>query len=162
MCAAVALLLSYVETLIPPIYPAVPGIKIGLPNVIVIFLLYRFGVAEAALVSFLRVIISSMLFGTPFIFFYSLAGAFLSLAVMSVLKKLDFMTSVGVSIAGGISHNLGQILLAMVLLNTAELGYYIFICNFCYSFVFYYQINYVTAIRQYHVFNYFLHIIFFL
>lgn len=124
MCAAVALLLSYVETLIPPIYPAVPGIKIGLPNVIVIFLLYRFGVAEAALVSFLRVIISSMLFGTPFIFFYSLAGAFLSLAVMSVLKKLDFLTSVGVSIAGGISHNLGQILLAMVLLNTAELGYY--------------------------------------
>lgn len=127
MCAAVALLLSYVETLIPTIYPAVPGIKLGLPNVIAVFVLYRFGVAEAALVSFVRVAISSMLFGTPLIFFYSIAGAALSIAVMAILKRVDFLSAVGVSAAGGISHNLGQILLAMLLLNTAELGYYMVI-----------------------------------
>ena len=127
MCTTVALALSYVEALIPPILPAVPGIKIGLPNVIILFVLYRFGVIEAATASFVRVILSSMLFGTPFIFAYSLSGAALSLAVMALLKRLDFLSRVGVSIAGAISHNLGQILLAMALLNTAEIGYYMVI-----------------------------------
>ena len=77
LCTALALLLSYVEALIPPIYAAVPGIKLGLPNVAIIFALYRFGFREASAVSFVRLIIVAMLFGTAMTFAYSLAGAVL-------------------------------------------------------------------------------------
>ena len=127
MCASVALLLSYVETLFPPLFAAVPGIKIGLPNVAIIFLLYRFGVKEAAIVSFVRLIIVSMLFGNTMTLAYSVAGAVLSLLVMALLKRLNFLSTVGVSVAGGVSHNIGQILVAMVLLSTAEIGYYMIV-----------------------------------
>lgn len=127
LCTALALLLSYVEALIPPIYAAVPGIKLGLPNVAIIFALYRFGFREASAVSFVRLIIVAMLFGTAMTFAYSLAGAVLSLLVMFLLKKADILSTVGVSVAGGVCHNLGQVLVAMLLLNTAEIGYYMVI-----------------------------------
>ena len=127
MCASVALLLSYVETLFPPLFAAVPGIKIGLPNVAIIFLLYRFGVKEAAIVSFVRLIIVSMLFGNTMTLAYSVAGAVLSLLTMALLKRMNFLSTVGVSVAGGVSHNVGQILVAMVLLSTAEIGYYMIV-----------------------------------
>ena len=127
MCASVALLLSYVETLFPPLFAAVPGIKIGLPNVAIIFLLYRFGVKEAAIVSFVRLIIVSMLFGNTMTLAYSVAGAVLSLLTMALLKRMNFLSTVGVSVAGGVSHNIGQILVAMVLLSTAEIGYYMIV-----------------------------------
>ena len=124
MCVSVALLLSYVEVLIPPIYSAIPGIKMGLPNVAIIFVLYRFGVRDAAAVSIVRLAIVAMLFGSPLTFIYSLAGATLSLVGMALLRKTNLFSTVGVSIAGGVLHNLGQILVAMVLLSTAEIGYY--------------------------------------
>lgn len=124
MCVSVALLLSYVEVLIPPIYSAIPGIKMGLPNVAIIFVLYRFGVREAAAVSLVRIAIVAMLFGSPMTFMYSLAGAALSLIGMSILRRTNLFSTVGVSIAGGVLHNLGQILVAMILLSTAEIGYY--------------------------------------
>ena len=127
MCASVALLLSYVETLFPPLFAAVPGIKIGLPNVAIIFLLYRFGVKEAAIVSFVRLIIVSMLFGNTMTLAYSVAGAVLSLLTMALLKRMNFLSTIGVSVAGGVSHNIGQILVAMVLLSTAEIGYYMIV-----------------------------------
>ena len=125
LCTAVALVLSYVESLFPPIYAAVPGIKMGLPNVVVIFVLYRFGAWEAALVSAVRVMVVSMLFGNPMTFIYSIAGAALSLAVMVVLKKMNFLSCVGVSVAGGVFHNVGQILVAMALLGTSAVVYYL-------------------------------------
>lgn len=121
---AVAMLLSYVEAISPVLITAVPGIKMGLPNVAVIFVLYRFGVWEAALVSAVRVIVVSLLFGNPMTFIYSIVGAMLSLAVMVILKKTDFLSCVGVSVAGGVFHNVGQILVAMVLLDTMAVGYY--------------------------------------
>ncbi len=127
LCASVALVLSYLEALVPPIVPAVPGIKLGLPNIVVIFVLYRFGLKEAASVSIVRVVIVSLLFGNAFALAYSIAGACLSLAVMALLKKADILSTVGVSVAGGISHNVGQILVAMAVLRTAELGYYLII-----------------------------------
>ena len=127
LCASVALLLSYVEALIPPIYAAVPGIKLGLPNIAIIFALYRFGMREAVSVSFVRLIIVALLFGNVMTFAYSLAGAALSILVMFLLKKADILSTVGVSVAGGVSHNLGQILVAMLLLGTAEIGYYMII-----------------------------------
>ncbi len=126
-CAGLALILAYVEVLLPPIITAVPGIKLGLPNIAIIFILYRFGVWDAAAVSFVRIIIASILFGNPVTFAYSVAGAILSLAAMAVLKRLDFLSTVGVSVAGGVLHNVGQILMAMVMLGTAELGYYLIV-----------------------------------
>ena len=85
LCASVALLLSYVEAMIPPLFSAIPGIKMGLPNVVIVFVLYRYGVRDASLVSVVRLIIVAMLFGTVTTFMYSLAGAVLSLLVMAIL-----------------------------------------------------------------------------
>jgi len=122
---SLAMLLSYIEAISPVLITAVPGIKMGLPNVVVIFVLYRFGALEAALVSAVRVIVVSMLFGNPMTFIYSIVGALLSLGVMVILKKMNFLSTVGVSVAGGVFHNVGQILVAMLLLGAAEVGYYI-------------------------------------
>lgn len=127
LCTAVALILAYVESMLPPLFHAVPGIKIGLPNIIIVFVLYRFGVKEAATVSLIRMLAVSFMFGNMMALVYSLAGAFLSMLVMVVLKKLNFLSVVGVSVAGGVFHNVGQILTAMLLLGTAELGYYLII-----------------------------------
>ena len=125
LCTALALILAYVEILMQPLFSAFPGIKMGLPNIIIVFLLYRRSAASAIGVSLLRIILVSILFGNAMALFYSLAGGFLSLFVMIVLRRLDFMSTVGVSVAGGVCHNLGQILMAMLLLETAELGYYL-------------------------------------
>ena len=127
LCTSVALILAYAESLLPPLFSAIPGIKMGLPNVVIIFLLYRMGVLNAAAVSFVRVLAVALLFGNPMTFAYSLAGAALSLLGMALLKKIDFLSTVGVSVAGGVLHNVGQILMAMFLLRTAELGYYLIV-----------------------------------
>ena len=118
---------AWVESLLPPLMAAVPGIKLGLPNIAIIFILYRFGWKEAAAVSFVRIVAVSLLFGNPMTFAYSVAGGFLSLLVMTLLRKMDFLSTVGVSVAGGVMHNVGQILMAMLLLGTAELGYYLIV-----------------------------------
>ncbi len=122
--SAFALILSFIEAVLPPIWSAVPGIKVGLPNIVIIFLLYRFSVNEAALVSFIRVIITSLLFGNAMSMVYSISGAALSLTIMWLLKKTDKFSVVGVSIAGGVSHNLGQIIMATIILSTKEIGFY--------------------------------------
>lgn len=127
LCTAVALVLAYIEVLLPPLFNAVPGIKIGLPNIIIIFVLYRFGFKEAAVVSLVRMIAVSFMFGNLMALIYSLAGAFLSMLVMVILKKMKFLSVVGVSVAGGVFHNVGQILAAMLLLGTTELGYYLIV-----------------------------------
>lgn len=125
LCTALALILAYVEILMQPIFSTVPGIKMGLPNIIIVFLLYRCGAPSAISVSLLRIILVSILLGNIMALAYSLAGAVLSLAVMILLKRLNLLSEVGVSVAGGVSHNVGQILTAMLLLETAELGYYL-------------------------------------
>ena len=122
---AVALVLAYIEVLLPPIYHAVPGIKIGLPNIIIVFILYRCGLKEAVAVSFVRMLAVSFMFGNLMALVYSLAGAVLSMLVMAILKRMNFLSVIGVSVAGGVFHNVGQILAAMIVLGTAELGYYL-------------------------------------
>ena len=119
-----ALILSYVEALLPLSF-AVPGIKMGLPNIVVLFALYRLGARDAAVISLVRVLLASLLFGNFFSLAYSLAGAALSLLLMLLLKKSGKFSVTGVSVAGGVAHNAGQILVAMVLLETAEIGYYL-------------------------------------
>ena len=127
LCTAIAMVFAYVEVLLPPLFTAIPGIKLGLPNIAIIFVLYRMGLKEAAAVSFVRIVAVSLLFGNPMTFAYSMAGGILSLGAMALLKKLDFLSIVGISVAGGVLHNVGQILMAMLILNTAELGYYLIV-----------------------------------
>lgn len=124
ICTALALILAYIEILIPPIFPAVLGIKMGLPNIIIVFLLYRRGPVSAIVVSLLRTVLVTILFGNGMAFMYSLAGSVLSMIIMILLQKLNFLSTVGVSVAGAIAHNLGQTLMAMVLLDTSEIAYY--------------------------------------
>ena len=125
LCTALALVLAYIEALIPPLYAGLPGIKMGLTNIVIVFLLYRRGGGAAAIVSLLRMVLVALLFGNGVAFVYSLAGGALSLAAMILLRKTGWLSTVGVSVAGGVLHNVGQILMAMLLLDTTELAYYL-------------------------------------
>ena len=126
---SVALVLSYLEVMLPPISTAVPGIKMGLPNIIIIFLLYKYGLKEAVTVSLIRVFIVALLFGNVMTLAYSVAGAVLSLALMTLFMKIKLFSQIGVSIIGGISHNLGQILVAIFLFYTIQIGYYMIVLS---------------------------------
>lgn len=119
-----ALILSFVESRIPA-FVSIPGIKVGLANIAVIFTLYKFGIKEAAAVSAVRVLLVSMLFGSPVSLIYSITGAVLSLSVMFLLKKLTPLSEVTVSVAGGVTHNIGQIGAASVMLGTNVVVYYL-------------------------------------
>lgn len=125
LCTALALILAYVEVMMQPLFPSIPGIKMGLANIIIVFLLYRRGAASAIGVSLLRIFMVSILFGNAMTFIYSLAGGVLSLLVMILLRRVNLLSEVGISVAGGVTHNVGQILMAMLLLETSELGYYL-------------------------------------
>lgn len=129
LCTSLALILAYVEVLLPPLYAAVPGIKLGLPNIVIVFVLYSFGLPSAAAVSLVRMILVSILFGNVMALAYSAAGALLSLAVMALLKKTDLFSVTGVSVVGGVLHNVGQILMAMYLFKTVQLGYYLIVLS---------------------------------
>ena len=122
LLTAGAMILSYVESMIPSI--GIPGVKMGLANIAVIFALYRLGWREALGISLVRVFMVSMLFGSMSALLYSLAGAATSLVVMSVLKRLDRFSETGVSVAGGVAHNAGQIVVAILLLGNVKLVYY--------------------------------------
>ena len=124
LLAACAIVLSYVEMLLPPIWAAVPGIKMGLTNIVILFVLYKFSLKYAAAISLTRLLVVLLLFGNFMTFAYGLAGAVLSLVIMAILKKTGWFSMIAVSIAGGISHNLGQVLVAMAVLQTKEIGYY--------------------------------------
>jgi len=121
---ALALVLSYVEALIP-FSVAVPGVKLGLANIVVVFALYRLGKAEAFVISILRVLLMTFMFGNAFALFYSLSGALLSFGVMLLLLKTGRFSYIGVGVGGGVFHNIGQILCAMVLLGTKQIAYYL-------------------------------------
>ena len=124
LLCALAMILSYFESLIPPIIP-VPGIKIGLPNLIIVFVLYKLGTKYAFIVSVLRVFLVSLLFGSVLTLAYSMAGAVLSLLLMALFKKLSIFSETGVSIIGGVSHNAAQIIVACIIMETAQIVYYL-------------------------------------
>ena len=120
----IAMMLSYLEALVP-LSVAVPGIKIGLANIAVVFALYSLGTAAACSVSGVRVLLLALLFGNVMTFAYSVSGAVLSLAVMAALEHSGKFGCIGVSVAGGIAHNGGQILCAALLLGTRQILYYL-------------------------------------
>ena len=121
---ALAMIMSYIEALVPLSF-AVPGIKMGLANIVIIFVLYKIGTKEAILVSLIRVILVSLLFSNVMAMAYSISGAVLSLGIMWILKKTDKFSVIGVSIAGGIMHNVGQIIMAVILLGTEQIALYL-------------------------------------
>lgn len=122
---AVAMILSFVETLLPPLTTALPGIKMGLPNIAIMFILYRVGWKEATVVSIVRVILVSLLFGSIMSMAYSLGGAILSLLIMTLMQKLTSFNRVSISVVGGVCHNIGQILVAWAVTGTAQIVYYL-------------------------------------
>ena len=121
---ALALIFSYVETLIP-IHIGIPGVKLGLANLIVVIALYRIGVRESYVLSVLRVILAGFLFGNLFAILYSLAGGLLSLTVMVFLKKTEKFSVLGVSMAGAVFHNIGQLIMAAIVLESLSITYYL-------------------------------------
>lgn len=121
---AVALILSYVESLIPFGF-GIPGIKLGLANLAVLLCLYCLGTKEAVALNVMRILLAGFLFGNLYSILYSLAGGFSSYLVMWLAKRWDLLTINGVSVLGGISHNLGQILIAAFVVETAGVFYYI-------------------------------------
>ncbi|MBP7058870.1 MAG: Gx transporter family protein [Lachnospiraceae bacterium] len=118
---ALALVLSYIETLLPVFIP-IPGLKIGLPNLVIIIILYLYDLKTASLINVMRIFIAGFMFGSAFSIVYSLAGAFLSMIIMALMKKTRKFSIVTVSSAGGIFHNLGQIIMAAIVME----NYYIF------------------------------------
>lgn len=121
---ALAMIISYIETLIP-FYFGIPGVKLGLTNIAIICVLYFMGWKEAFLLSILRIVLSGFLFGSLYGIMYSLAGGELSLLVMCLLKKTNKFSVIGVSMCGGVFHNIGQLLIAMFVVENYQLLYYI-------------------------------------
>ena len=121
---AVAMICSYIETLIP-FSVGIPGIKLGLANIVVVLMLYAVGTKEALLVSVLRIVLVGILFGNAFSILYSLSGGILSFLVMVLLKKTEKFSCISVSITGGISHNIGQIIVAAWIVNSYNVFFYV-------------------------------------
>ncbi len=121
---ATAMILSYVESLIPA-FVAIPGIKVGLANIVTVFALYTIGWRGAICVSLVRVCLSSLLFGNVTGFFYSLSGALLSFVGMVILKQVRIFSPIGVSTVGGVLHNVGQIFASALVLETAAVFTYL-------------------------------------
>ena len=113
--AAVAIIFGYVESLVP-VFTGIPGIKLGLANLAVLFILDRYSFKEAALVSVVRILVIG--------FMFSLAGAALSLTVMELLKKHSGFSLIGISVAGGVTHNIGQLIVAMIVVSNTSLMVY--------------------------------------
>lgn len=124
LAISLAMILSFVESQIPA-FVAIPGVKVGLPNLVIVFLLYKIGWKESVLVNVLRVVLVSLLFGNVQTLSFSLAGAALSLLGMILLKKSEKFSPIAVSIAGGVLHNVGQILAACLWTQTPQIAYYL-------------------------------------
>lgn len=120
---ALALIFSYAESLIP-IHLGIPGVKLGLANLIIVIALYRMSIKETFLLSIARIVLAGFLFGNLFAILYSLAGGMFSLIVMCILKRTEKFSVFGISMAGGVFHNVGQLIMAAIVLESINIGYY--------------------------------------
>lgn len=121
--AAIAIIFGYVESLIP-FFAGILGIKLGLANLAVLFILETYTWKEAALVSMVRILVIGFMFGNMFSILYSMAGAALSLTVMTLMKRFSGFSILGISVAGGVSHNIGQLIIAALIVENTSLFYY--------------------------------------
>lgn len=123
MLAAVALIFSYIEAVIP-FSVGIPGVKLGFANIVIVFTLYRFDGRYAFAVNLVRILLAGLLFGSAFSALYALAGGMISLCAMILLKKGGVFSVTGVSMAGGVFHNLGQLVVAACVVQTAQVVIY--------------------------------------
>ena len=123
LLTSLALIFSYVEAIIP-YNPGIPGIKLGIANIVVIVALYKYSWQEAACINALRVVIAGLLFNGMFGMLYALAGALVSFVIILILKKTGKFSVIGVSMAGGVFHNLGQLLVAAALIEDVRIFFY--------------------------------------
>lgn len=121
---ALALVVSYIEVLIP-IPVGIPGVKIGLANAVIMVLLFFTTWQRTLLISVVRILLAGFLFGNPMTIVYSLAGGILSLFVMVILRKIREFSVVGISVGGGVAHNIGQLSVAVLLMENARIYYYV-------------------------------------
>ena len=121
---ALAMVLSFVETLIPIPIP-VPGVKLGLANLVTVVGLYLIGIPGTIAVTLIRIVLVGLSFGNPYSMIYGLSGSFLSLFVMAILKKTGKLSQIGISVLGGIAHNIGQICAAVLWMKTAAVLTYL-------------------------------------
>lgn len=126
MLVAMAMVISYIESQIV-ISQIVPGIKLGLTNIVVLIALYRIDTKTAIGINVIRIILVAFTFGNMFSLAYSLAGGLLSIVVMIAGKTLNKLSIITVSILGAIFHNIGQIIVAMFVLETVSIAYYLFV-----------------------------------
>jgi heptaprenyl diphosphate synthase len=121
---ALAFVLSYIEFMLP-LSIGIPGAKIGIANLAVMVTLYTVGEKNAIALSIIRVVLVGLTFGNISMMMYSLAGAALSLFAMLLARKIGKLSMTGVSVLGGVFHNVGQIIVAMLVLETKSLLYYL-------------------------------------
>lgn len=122
---ALAFIFSYVEAQIPfEVLLGLPGIKLGLANLVIVVALYTMKLRDALLISLVRVFLVGFTFGNLSMAIYSLCGGLLSFGVMALLKKLDWFGVMGVSLAGGIFHNIGQLVVAVLIMENVKIAYY--------------------------------------
>lgn len=124
LSVTLAMILSFVESQIP-VFTTIPGMKVGLPNLVMVFLLYRAGWKETVIVSLIRAFLAALLFGNLQSLIFSIAGAVLSLTGMILLKKTGLFSSIAVSVTGGVLHNVGQIIAACLWTGTVQIAYYL-------------------------------------
>ena len=124
LLTALALVLSFVETLIPIPIP-IPGVKLGLANLVTVVGLYLIGIPGTIAVTLVRIVIVGFSFGNQYSMIYGLSGSFLSLLVMAILKKTGRFSQISISVLGGIAHNIGQITFAAVIVQTSGVFYYL-------------------------------------
>lgn len=123
MFIGLALVLGYLESLVP-ISLGIPGVKLGLSNLVTIVALYKLDVKNMILITFVRVLLSSILFGNMTVMLYSMAGAALSVLVMALMVRINVFSKTGVSIAGGVAHNIGQLMVAWLVIGSGNIFYY--------------------------------------
>ena len=124
MMIALAMVLSFLESMLPA-FVAVPGVKLGLTNLVVMVALYKLSPADAVIINIIRIILVGLTFGNAFSLVYSMAGGILSFVVMLLLYKTGRFSEAGVGAAGGVAHNLGQIIVAMIVMKTAGVAFYL-------------------------------------
>lgn len=122
--AALAIIFGYIEAIFP-FHIGIQGVKLGIANLVIVIVLYKMGNQAAFAVSIVRIVVSGFLFSNAFSILYSIAGSILSLVVMIILKKKGRFSVYGVSVAGGVMHNIGQLLMAALVTQTVSIFYYV-------------------------------------
>lgn len=124
LLVALAMIFSYIEVLIPFNF-GIPGIKLGLANLVVVVALYTLGTKQAFMISMVRIILVAFTFGSLAALLYSIAGGILSFLVMALCRRIKGLSVMGVSVAGGVSHNIGQIIVAVCVVENMNLLFYV-------------------------------------